>query len=305
MHVAITGASGLIGRRLVETLLAHGHSVNLLSRKGSLERAGAQSSIWNPEDGPPSAGKLSGADAVIHLAGEPVAQRWTATAKRRIHDSRIVGTRRLVEGLAGLERRPAILIAASAIGYYGSRGDEILDESARPGGGYLAELCVEWEREAAAAEKLGIRVARIRIGVVLDAGGGALGRMLPAFRWGVGGRLGDGKQWLSWIHIADLAELFRHVLENSLGGAWNGVAPNPVTNAEFTRVLGRALRRPAMLPVPAVVLRLLFGEMSEMLMAGQRVVPGAAEAAGFRFLYPELAPALSDLLDRGAGCPAS
>ncbi|MGA2115517.1 MAG: TIGR01777 family oxidoreductase [Bryobacteraceae bacterium] len=296
MHVAITGASGLIGRRLVETLLAHGHSLSLLGRKGARKRAGVRSSVWNPQDGPPSAGELGGADAVIHLAGEPVAQRWTAAAKRRIHDSRIVGTRRLVEGLAGLERRPAALIAASAIGYYGSRGDEILDESARPGGGYLAELCVEWEREVAAAERLGIRVTRIRIGVVLDAGGGALRSMLPAFRLGAGGRLGDGKQWFSWIHIADLAEMFRHVLENSRGGAWNGVAPNPVTNAEFTRMLGKALRRPAVLPVPAVVLRLLFGEMSEMLLAGQRVIPGAAQAAGYRFRYPELAPALSDLL---------
>jgi uncharacterized protein (TIGR01777 family) len=207
-----------------------------------------------------------------------------------------VGTRRLVEGLAGLERRPEALIAASAIGYYGSRGDEILDESAQPGSGYLAEVCVDWEREAAAAEKLGIRVARIRIGLVLDAGGGALARMLPAFRLGVGGRLGDGKQWLSWIHLADLVELFRHVLENSLGGTWNGVAPHPLTNADFTRALGQALRRPAALPVPAVALRLLFGEMSEILLASQRAVPGAAESAGFRFRYPELAPALSNLL---------
>jgi uncharacterized protein (TIGR01777 family) len=296
VNVAITGASGLIGRRLVETLLAHGHSVNLLSRKGARERPGVRSSVWDPEGGPPSAEKLRGTDAVIHLAGEPVAQRWTAAAKRRIRDSRVVGTRRLVEGLAGLERRPEALIAASAIGYYGSRGDEILDESAQPGSGYLAEVCVDWEREAAAAEKLGIRVARIRIGLVLDAGGGALARMLPAFRLGVGGRLGDGKQWLSWIHLADLVELFRHVLENSLGGTWNGVAPHPLTNADFTRALGQALRRPAALPVPAVALRLLFGEMSEILLASQRAVPGAAESAGFRFRYPELAPALSNLL---------
>lgn len=304
MNVAITGASGLIGRRLVETLLAHGHSVNLLGRKEARERPGVRSSVWDPEGGLPLAGKLLGTDAVIHLAGEPVAQRWTAAAKRRIRDSRIVGTRRLVEGLAGLERRPELLIAASAIGYYGSRGDELLDESARPGSGYLAEVCVEWEREAAAVEKLGIRVARIRIGLVLDAGGGALGRMLPAFRLGVGGRLGDGRQWMSWIHLEDLAELFRHVLENSLGGAWNGVAPNPATNADFTRVLGQALRRPAALPVPAVVLRLLFGEMSEVLLASQRAVPRAAESAGFRFRYPELAPALSNLLAGGAGCRA-
>jgi uncharacterized protein (TIGR01777 family) len=240
-------------------------------------------------------------DAVIHLAGEPVAQRWTTAAKRRIRDSRILGTRRLVEALAGLECRPRVLVAASAVGYYGSRGDEILDESARPGSGYLAEVCVGWEREAAAAEDLGIRVARIRIGVVLDRGGGALGRMLPAFRLGLGGPLGGGKQWLSWIHVADLAEMFRHVLENSRAGAWNGVVPHPVTNADFTRVLGQVLRRPAVLPVPAAALRLLFGEMSEVLLASQRVVPRAAESTGFHFRYPELGPALSELLDRVAG----
>jgi uncharacterized protein (TIGR01777 family) len=304
VNIAITGASGLIGRRLVETLLAQGHSLHLLGRKAAQERPGVCSSVWDPEGGPPAAEKLRETDAVIHLAGEPVAQRWTAGAKRRIRDSRIVGTRRLVEGLAGLQRRPQVLIAASAVGYYGNRGDEILDESARPGSGYLAEVCVGWEREAVAAEDLGIRVARIRIGLVLDRGGGALGRMLPAFRLGVGGRLGGGKQWLSWIHLADLAELFGHVLENSLGGAWNGVAPNPVTNADFTRVLGQVLRRPAVLPAPEVALRLLFGEMSEILLASQRAVPEAAQSTGFRFRYPELAPALSNLLDKSADLTA-
>ncbi|MGP8244459.1 MAG: TIGR01777 family oxidoreductase [Bryobacteraceae bacterium] len=296
MHIAITGASGLIGRRLVETLLAQGHSLLLLGRKPAQERPGVSSSVWDPESGLPPADKLRETDAVIHLAGEPVAQRWTAAAKRRIRDSRIVGTRRLVEGLAGLERRPRTLIAASAVCYYGSRGDEILDESARPGSGYLAEVCVGWEREAAAAEELGIRVARIRIGLVLDVGGGALGRMLPAFRLGLGGRLGGGRQWLSWIHVEDLADLFRYVLENSLAGAWNGVAPHPVINADFTRVLGQVLRLPAVLPVPEAALRLLFGEMSEILLASQRAVPGAAQSAGFRFRYPELAPALRNLL---------
>jgi len=296
VNIAITGATGLVGRRLVEVLLSHGHSVHLLSRRALPERSGVRSSVWNPEAGLPPPETLRGTDAVIHLAGESVAQRWTGAVKRRIRDSRILGTRRLVEGLAALERRPRTLIAASAVGYYGSRGDEILEESALPGSGYLADVCAGWEREAAAAEELGIQVARIRIGMVLDAGGGALGRMLPAFRLGLGGRLGSGRQWLSWIHRADLAELFCHLLDNPLMGACNGVAPQPVTNAEFTRELGRVLRRPAVLPVPEVALRLLFGEMSEVLLASQRAVPAAAQAAGFRFQFPELAPALKNLL---------
>jgi uncharacterized protein (TIGR01777 family) len=296
VNIAITGATGLVGRRLVEVLLSHGHSVRLLSRKALPERSGVRSSVWNPEAGPPPAEALRGTDAVIHLAGESVAQRWTGAVKRRIRDSRILGTRRLVEGLAALERRPRTLIAASAVGYYGSRGDEILEESALPGSGYLADVCAGWEREAAAAEELGIQVARIRIGMVLDAGGGALGRMLPAFRLGLGGRLGSGRQWLSWIHRADLAGLFFHLLDNPFMGACNGVAPQPVTNAEFTRELGRVLRRPAVLPVPEAALRLLFGEMSEVLLASQRAVPAAAQAAGFRFQFPELAPALKNLL---------
>jgi uncharacterized protein (TIGR01777 family) len=296
VRVTITGASGFIGRRLVETLLKQGAAIHLLSRKPLPERPGVRSSVWEPEAGPAPAGSLSGADAVIHLAGEPVAQRWTEAARRRIRDSRIVGTRRLVESLGTLDHPPKVLVAASAVGYYGSRGDEILDESAQPGSGYLPEVCLEWEREAAAAEKLGIRVVRIRIGLVLDASGGALRSMLPPFRLGLGGRLGTGGQWLSWIHLSDLAELFRYALDRPLAGACNAVSPHPVTNAEFTRVLGHVLRRPAVLPVPAMALRLIFGEMSDLLLASQRVLPKTAESAGFRFRYPELEPALRNLL---------
>jgi uncharacterized protein (TIGR01777 family) len=225
-----------------------------------------------------------------------VGQRWTVEAKQRIRESRVVGTRKLVEALATLPRRPEALICASAIGYYGSRGDEILTESSAPGSGFLPEVCVAWEREAQAAEALGIRVVRVRTGVVLAAGGGALARMLPPFRMGVGGRLGSGRQWMSWIHLEDMAALFRFAVESQVRGALNGVAPHAVTNSEFTRELAHALGRPAVFPVPEFALRLLFGEMAEVLLASQRVAPGAAQAAGFRFRFPQLAPALAGLL---------
>ena len=244
----------------------------------------------------PPAESLREADAVIHLAGEPLAQRWTAEAKRRIRESRVAGTRNLVEALAALPRRPEALICASAIGYYGSRGDEVLTESSAPGSGFLPEVCVAWEREAQAAEAFGMRVVRVRTGLVLDAGGGALVRMLPPFRMGVGGRLGSGRQWMSWIHLEDLAALFQFAVESQVRGPLNAVAPNPVTNSDFTRELARALRRPAVFPVPGFALRLLFGEMADVLLASQRVAPGAAEAAGFRFRFPQLAPALEGLL---------
>jgi uncharacterized protein (TIGR01777 family) len=297
MNIAISGASGFIGRRLLKTLASAGHSLHVLSRHaGANLPAGVRISVWDPLKGPPPEESLREADAIIHLAGEPVAQRWTAEAKQRIRESRVTGTRNLVEALAKLPRRPEALICASAIGYYGSRGDEILTESSAPGSGYLPEVCVAWEREAQAAKAFGMRVVRVRTGIVLDARGGALGRMLPPFRMGVGGRLGDGKQWMSWIHLEDLAGLFRLALENPVHGAVNGVAPYPVTNSDFTRALGRALRRPAVCPVPGFALRVLFGEMADVLLASQRVAPGAAEAAGFRFRFPQLAPALADLL---------
>jgi uncharacterized protein (TIGR01777 family) len=241
---------------------------------------------------------LREADVVIHLAGEPVAQRWTAEARQRIRESRVTGTRKLVEAMATLSRRPEALICASAIGYYGSRGDEILTESSAPGSGFLPEVCIAWEREAQAAEAFGMRVVRVRIGIVLDAGGGALQRMLPPFRMGAGGRLGSGRQWMSWIHLEDLAGLFHLAVESQVQGPLNGVAPYPVTNSDFTRELARALRRPAVFPVPGFALRLLFGEMADLLLGSQRVAPGAAEAAGFRFRFPQLAPALASLLSR-------
>ena len=297
MKIAITGASGFIGRRLMKLLAARGHRLHVLSRHaGTNLPAGVQLSVWDPLLGPAPEDALLDADAVLHLAGEPVAQRWTAAAKQRIRDSRVVGTSHLVAALADCSPRPATLVCASAIGYYGSRGDELLTEDSAPGTGFLADVCVGWEREAAKAEALGMRVTRIRTGVVLDPRGGALKPMLAPFRFGLGGPLGGGRQWMSWIHASDLAEMFRFALENPAPPVLNGVAPGSVTNAEFTRALATALHRPAFLPVPKLALRMLFGEMADMLLASQRVAPVAAEAAGFQFQHPQLAEALGDLL---------
>lgn len=271
--------------------------MRVLSRHGGTNLPpGVRLSVWDPMKGLPPDEALREADAVIHLAGEPVAQRWNEAVKRRIRESRVLGTRHLVEGIAKLARRPAALIAASAVGYYGSRGDQVLDESSGPGSGFLAETCVEWEREAFAAQAAGVRVGAIRTGLALDPGGGALHKMLPAFRLGAGGRLGDGKQWVPWIHLDDLVELYLFMLDNAVSGSFNGTAPNPVTNGEFTQELGKALHRPAIAPVPKFGLKLLFGEMADALVDSQRVIPRAAEAAGFSFRFPTLGPALQQLL---------
>ena len=297
MNITISGASGLIGRRLLKVLAGDGHQLHVLSRHaGTNLPAGVKLSSWDAARGEPPADSLRDADAVIHLAGEPVAQRWNAQVKQKIASSRIDSTRNLVAALGKLEKRPQVLVCASAIGYYGSRGDELLTEDSAPGSDFLADVCVKWEKAAREAESLGVRVVSVRTGVVLDARGGALAKMLPAFRMGGGGPLAGGRQWMSWIHIADLAAIFRHALLNPVSGPVNGVAPNAVTNAEFTRALGAAVKRPAIFPVPALALKLMFGEMSEVLLSSQRVLPKATEAAGFRFQFTELSAALTDLL---------
>jgi uncharacterized protein (TIGR01777 family) len=297
MYIAITGASGLIGRRLLREFTSAGHTLHVLSRHaGTNLPAGVKLSVWDPAKGAPPQECLEPADAVIHLAGEPVAQRWTSEVKQRIRQSRVEATRGLVEAMRGLSHRPATLVSASATGYYGPRADEILDESSPPGPGFLPEVCVGWEREAQGAAALGIRVVRIRIGIVLDPRGGALARMLPPFRLGVGGRLGSGRQWMSWIHLTDLVEMIRFAIEQPTQGVLNGVSPAPVTNREFTSELAHAVHRPAIFPVPALALRVIFGEMSKVLLESQRVIPRAAEGAGFRFRFPTLRPALEDLL---------
>jgi uncharacterized protein (TIGR01777 family) len=297
MTVTITGATGFIGKRLTTALLAEGHSVHALSRRsGASVRPGARVFAWNPMREAPPREALEGAGAVVHLAGEPVAQRWTPEAKRRIRVSRVEGTRRLVEALGGLAHRPPVLVCASATGIYGARGNERLTEASPAGGGFLAEVVKDWEREADAAAPLGIRVVKLRTGIVLAAHGGALARMLPVFRIGVGGTLGWGEQWMSWIHLDDLVSLIRFALDRAVSGALNAVAPNPVTNADFTRTLAAVLHRPALFPVPPFALRLAFGEMAQVLLDSQRVLPEAATAAGFSFSHPELRPALTNIL---------
>jgi uncharacterized protein (TIGR01777 family) len=297
VNITISGASGLIGRRILKFLAKDGHSLTALSRHaGTNLPPGVRLSVWDAARGEPSVDGICDADAVIHLAGVPVAQRWNERVKKEIRESRVDGTRNLVQALARLPRKPQVLICSSATGYYGSRGDELLSESSAPGDDFLSEVCVAWENEARAAEAAGIRVVRMRTGIVLDARGGALPKMLPPFKMGVGGKLGSGKHWMSWIHLDDLAALFRYALVNPISGPVNGVAPNPVTNADFTKTLAASVHRPAVFPVPPFALRLLFGEMGGILLSSQRVAPKAAQSAGFTFRFPELAPALADAL---------
>ena len=277
MNVAITGASGFIGSSLAEHLRRSGHIVRAISLRAAL---------------PPDA--LAGVNAVINLAGEPVAQRWTISARDRILRSRIEGTQALVAAMR--TQPPQVLISASAVGYYGSRGDEILTESAPPARDFLGRVAVAWEEVAQAAEPLGVRVARIRIGVVLGKGGGALSKMLLPFRLGVGGQLGSGKQWMSWIHIDDLMELIAFLMkESTVRGVFNATSPFPVTNREFTHALAEAVHRPAIIPVPAFALRLALGEMAEVVLASQRSIPDAAQRAGFVFEHPDIFAALSQI----------
>jgi uncharacterized protein len=282
MNITVTGATGFIGKRLVHALRVAGHSTNALGRKQSVEL---------PTE------SLSTVDAIIHLAGEPVAQRWTPEAKQRIRSSRVDGARNLVSALSKQSQRPQVLVCASAIGYYGSRGDEILTEKSGPGRDFLAQVVVDWEQSAREAEALGIRVVPLRFGVVLGKDGGAFAKMLPPFRLGFGGRLASGQQWMSWIHVDDVIGLIRFALENStIRGPMNATAPQPVPNVEFTKELATALHRPAILPVPRLALKLLFGEMAEVILGSQRAIPQAAQSAGYRFEYPELRPALVRLL---------
>lgn len=281
MRFAVTGAGGFLGRRLENLLRESGHEMQ------ALRRSGAQRD-WTA---------LEGADVVVHLAGEPVAQRWTPEVKRHIRDSRVVGTEELVKAISVARRRPRVLIAASAVGYYGDRGDDTLDETAEAGEGFLPDVCVEWERSADLAAALGLRVVKVRIGVVLGKEGGALKQMLPPFKLGLGAWLGDGRQWMPWIHAGDLVRLMLFAAENeALRGPINGTGPKPARNKEFTFALARALRRPALLPAPRFAVQLLFGEMAQILFHSQRVVPKAAVEAGFRFDYPELDAALRQIL---------
>ena len=282
---------------LIQKLIDAGHSVHALARKRSENLpASVRFSAWDSIHGEPSAESLAGADAVVNLAGESVAQRWNPEVKRRIRASRIDGTRHLVTALSTQSRRPRVLVNASAIGIYGSRGDEILTEDSDPGYDFLARVVIDWEKAAEMAENLGIRVVALRFGMVLG-NGGALAKMLPAFRLGVGGRIGSGKRWVSWIHLDDLTSLILFAMTNAgVRGPINATAPNPVTNADFTRQLAAVLHRPAVFPVPKMALKLIFGEMASVILGSQRVLPQVAESAGFRFEYPQLKPGLARLL---------
>lgn len=284
MNIAITGASGLIGTRLRQRVEETGHRAVPIPR-------GTSDAVL--------AGILGSADALVHLAGEPVAQRWTAAAKKRIHDSRVEGTRRLVSALSAQPRRPRVLVCASAVGYYGSRGDQILTETSSPGSDFLARVVTDWEEAARSAESLGVRVVCLRFGMVLGHGG-ALAKLLPVFRLGAGGRLGSGSQWMAWIHVEDAVNLILFAVNfPAMRGAVNATAPQPVTNDEFTSRLAIELHRPAILPVPAFGLKLVLGEMAEMLLASQRVLPAVAKSSGFSFQFPDLTSALENLLGSG------
>ena len=282
-RVTVTGATGLIGRRLVAALQERGTHVSVLSRDAERARAAlgeVEAFSWDPLADPAPAEALHGRDAVIHLAGEPVAQRWSETAKRAIRESRVLGTRNLVAGLRASEPRPRTLVSGSAIGYYGSHGAEPLDEDAPAGADFLADVCAEWERESARAAELEMRVAQVRTGVVLDRSGGALGKMLVPFRLGVGGPVAGGRQYISWIHTDDIIGLILTALEDERwSGPFNATAPEPVENREFSRVLGRVLHRPAVLPVPGFALRALYGDMAEIVTGGARVVPARVRPA--------------------------
>ncbi|HVE67195.1 MAG TPA: TIGR01777 family oxidoreductase [Solirubrobacteraceae bacterium] len=351
MRVTVTGATGLIGRRLVERLLERGDEVTVLSRSPGEARSemamlvrelahradspatGAVSGpppspavsgaapapvsgaaqvvveAWSPQEEPAPADALANRDGVVHLAGEPVAQRWTAEARRRIRDSRELGTRHLVAGLRAADPRPGVLVSASGIGWYGDRGDDVVDEDEPPGADFLATVTRTWEAQARKAAELGVRVVLMRTGVVLDRRGGALARMLPFFRAGVGGPVAGGRQWMAWIHLDDAVAMYLAALD---GAGWEGpvnaAAPEPVRNRDFGRALGRALRRPALLPVPALALRALYGDMAWIVTTGQRAIPTRATEHGFPYTHPQLDEALrSAVREEGprAGCPRS
>ena len=300
MHVLITGGTGFIGRELAASLLADAHAVTVLTRgttsAGPRIPAGAKAIRDLAE--------ADGIDAVVNLAGASLGGvRWNAVAKMGFRASRIDTTRRLVDGMSRLEVKPKVLISGSAIGWYGPRGDDRLTETAAPGDDFSATLCRDWEAEAHKAAQLGVRVCTLRTGIVLGpdgpAGGGALAQMLPAFRLGGGGPVGSGKQWMSWVHLSDLVALIRFLIERErASGPYNGTAPEPVTNAEFAKTLGRVLKRPAILPMPGFALRMIVGEMADILLTGQRVIPQAASDQDFRFRFPTLEGALRDVLGR-------
>jgi uncharacterized protein len=299
LAVTVTGATGLLGSSLVSALRERGAEITVLTRDPARARkrlGDVQAVAWEPLAQPAPVEALVGRDAVVHLAGEPVAQRWSEKAKRAIRDSRVTGTGNLLAGLAGVADgggRPRTLISSSAIGYYGDHGEEPLDEDAPAGTDFLAQVCAEWESAAAGAGALGLRVAQVRTGVVLDRSGGALAKMLPPFKLGVGGPVAGGRQYISWIHAQDVVGMMLAALEDERwSGPINATAPDPVPNRAFSKTLGKVLGRPSLLPVPGLALRALYGEMAEIVTGGARVMPARALVLGYEFAYPRLEPAL-------------
>ena len=296
MKVLLSGSHGLVGKALITRLEANRHEIFRLVRHAPSSESEIE---WSPDRYSIAISRLEGFDAVIHLAGESIAEgRWTDEKKQRIRESRVKGTKLLSDALANLSRPPKTLIAASAIGFYGNRGDEILRETSAPGQGFLPEVCVAWEKATELAMEKGIRVVNTRFGIILSKEGGALAKMLPPFRMGVGGRIGSGRQWMSWIALNDVVEGLHYVLTNeSLSGPVNFVAPKPVTNAELTKTLGRVLSRPTFFPVPAFAARLALGEMADaLLLSSQRVEPARLKDANYTFRFSELREALSHLM---------
>jgi uncharacterized protein (TIGR01777 family) len=296
MRILVSGSHGLVGKALISSLTSDGHEIVRLVRN---KPAGPTEIEWHPNQEKIDAASLEGIDAAVHLAGESIASgRWTDEKKRAIRDSRVKGTALLSDALARLSRPPSVFVSASAIGYYGNRGDELLTEKSAPGDDFLANVCVEWENATIPAIEKGIRTLHARFGIILDPKEGALAKMLTPFRMGIGGRIGDGKQWMSWIDIEDVVNGLKSLLgDSSVNGPVNFVAPNPVTNAEFTKALGRALSKPTLIPVPAFGARLAFGEMADaLLLSSARVKPGVLEEKGFVFRWLTLEDALKHLL---------
>jgi uncharacterized protein len=300
MNVTITGATGLIGAGIVRALQARGDAVTVLTRDPDRARRAlgdVEAHAWSLLDEPAPAAALAGRDAVVHLAGENVAQRWTDASRRTIRASREIGTRNLVAGLAAIEDRPGVLVSASAVGYYGARGDEPITEDAAAGDDFLAQVCAAWEREAAAAREHGLRVATMRTAVVLDKEGGALAKMLPFFRLGIGGPVAGGRQYIPWIHAEDVVGVYLAAVDGAdWQGPINAAAPEPAPNRDFSRALGRALHRPAFAPIPGLAVRLLYGDMAEIVTTGQRAVPMRALELGYAFRHTDLEQALRDAL---------
>jgi uncharacterized protein (TIGR01777 family) len=301
MRVLVTGASGRIGKALCGELLKRGDEVVGLTR-GPDKAASAQPQVswhaWEPTLERPADAAFEGVDAVVNLVGERIDQRWSEDAKRKIIDSRRVGTHNLVGTIDGLATKPEVMVSQSAVGYYGDRGDEVLDESSAPGDGFDSEVCVEWEKAAHEVEAAGVRLAIVRTGQVMEAGGGLLGELLLPFKLGLGGPLAGGKQWLPWIHLSDELGILTWALDTeSVSGVVNATAPNPVTNKEWSKALGRALHRPAVLPIPGLAVEVKFGrEFGKVAQGGQRVLPKRTEELGYGFKYPAIDGALRDLV---------